>query len=107
MEPVASEYDPVTGVLTEYAFGDGKMYVRTSVLDSAHHLRYTAALRNDPGYSKRGIKNDMLHTGHIPPEVVLRWQKEGFDVITAHPDEINKRLQRPEYAYLRTTDRKF
>ena len=107
MDTFAKEVDPLTGVTTEYAFKDGKMYQRTTSDSAAVHLDYSRALANNTEYSAHGIKNSYWHTGHIPPDVIVKWLAEGFDVYAAHPDEILARLRTPEYAYLRTTSRRF
>ena len=107
MNPVSREVDPLTGVVTEYAFKDGKLYQRTTSDTAAAHLDYSRTLANDPAYSAHGIKNNMWHTGHVPPDVIVKWLGEGFNAYTAHPDEILARLRTPEYAYLRTTSRRF
>jgi hypothetical protein len=107
MKIIQREHDPLTGVTTEIGFADGKFVQRTSVDDSTAHVEYSKTLQNAPDYSAHGIKESYWHVGHVPPEVVLRWMNEGFNAYTAHPSEIMKRLRQPEYAYLRTTHRKF
>lgn len=108
MKPLFSEVDPYTGLRTEYAVdNDGHMVERTVADNAAMHMDYSKALSNAPEYSQQGIKTGYWHVGHIPPEVAVKWLAEGFNVYAAHPSEVVAKLRQPEYAYLRTTHRKF
>lgn len=108
MKTLFKETDPLTGVTTEYALnGDGQMVERTTADNARPHLEYSTTLAKDEDYTRHGIKESYWHVGHVPPEVCVKWLAEGFNVYTAHPSEVIKRLRQPEYAYLRTTNRKF
>ncbi|MCM3900889.1 MAG: hypothetical protein ND866_04220 [Pyrinomonadaceae bacterium] len=101
-------YDPLTGLTTTIGSQDGRMVVKTEG-DIGPSLDYTAALRNDPAYSKAGIKKGLWHCIHIPPVAIAKMMTEdGFDVVTAHPKEIRKFLtkNRAKYAYLFVTEGK-
>ncbi len=94
MKHIFYERDPVTGRTTAIPG------LAQKVVDS------NARMRNDPNYRRRGVKNEFQHVGRIPSEVWLRWMNEGFNVFTAHPSEIIKRLRDPDYAKLRVVDGK-
>jgi hypothetical protein len=94
MKILGVEYDPLTGVKTTYGAEDGKMIVKTEQ-DVAPHLDYTQALRNDPDYAKRGIKQNFQHIGHIPNSVVAKMLTEdGFDVMRFPAREVVKFLRK-------------
>lgn len=50
-------------------------------------------LKNDEGYSDRGIKKGWMHVGTVPEFLVHKWKKEGFDIDTHSVREIVARLQ--------------
>lgn len=99
-------YDPLLGITTTIGAEDGKMFVRREG-DVAPSLQYTQDLRNNPEYSKRGIKKDWWHCVHIPQVVCGQMLTEdGFDVYRAHPTEIKKFLSknRDKYSKLFVTE---
>lgn len=105
MKQILQQTDPYTGLQTEWR-GDGKRLIEVvtahadvtrKVLDS------NTKLRNEPMYAKRGIKNDMQHAARVPAEVWVQWANEGFDIFTAHPREILKKLRDRDYERLRVT----
>lgn len=52
--------------------------------------------------SSRYGKGPMHKIASIPIIVVEQWLKEGFDIYTATPQQIRRKLNDPEYKYLRT-----
>lgn len=101
-------YDPLTGLTTTIGTQDGKMVVKTEG-DVAPSLDYTAALRNNPEYSKQGIKKDWWHCIHIPPIACAKMLTEdGFDVYTCSAKELRQFLtrNRAKYSYLFVTEGK-
>ena len=101
-------YDPLTGITTTVGSEDDKLVVKTEA-DLTPHLDHTAALRNDPEYSKRGIKKDLWHAIHIPMIAILKMKMEdGFDVYAASAKEVRQFLvkNRDKYGYLFVTEGK-
>lgn len=101
-------YDPLTGVTTTIGSEDDKMVVKTEA-DLSASLDHTSMLRNNPDYSKLGIKKDLWHTVHIPMIAILKMKMEdGFDVMTADASEVRKFLakNRDKYGYLFVTEGK-
>lgn len=101
-------YDPLTGVTTTVGTEDDKLVLKYDG-DISTSLDYTAELRNDPEYSKRGIKKDFWHTIHIPVVACLKMKMEdGFDVYSATAREVRQFLvkNRDKYGYLFVTEGK-
>jgi hypothetical protein len=98
-------FDPDSGITTTIGAEDGKMVVKKEG-DVAPSLDLTSTLRNDADYSKNGIKKDWWHVAHIPEVAVLKiLTEDGFNVLTEHPKEVMKFLNRNKhkYGYLFTT----
>jgi len=84
------EHDQLTDVLTEGAYQD-----------TAPHVEYSRGLQNDEDYWRNGVKQEMAHYAHIPNILLEKWAIEGVDI--ADNDELLRMVNKPEYAYLRTT----
>ena len=87
------DHDPDTDITTEYAEQD----VSTA-------LDVTNDLRNDEDYWKRGVKNEFAHYASIPAILIEDWLKKGVNI--NEPKELVKMVNKPEYAYLRTTTKR-
>lgn len=101
-------YDPLTGVTTTIGSEDDKMVVKSDA-DLTPSLNYTGELRNNPEYSRQGIKRDLWHAVHIPMIAILKMKMEdGFDVYTASAKEVRQFLvrNRDKYGYLFVTEGK-
>lgn len=63
-------------------------------------------LRNNPEYSRQGIRKDWHHVASVPADVQLEWAtKFGFEAWNAHPNEIARFIEtHPEYNKLKVTD---
>lgn len=108
MKHLFIERDPVNGLQREYCFDGKNLVERTRAMPGLAQkvLDNNARMRNDPDYKRRGIKNEMQHVGRIPSEVWIRWMNEGFNIFTARPEEIRRKLNDRDYAHLRVTDGK-
>ena len=84
------DFDPATGIVTEYAEGDAQAGVD-----------HATALRNDDDHWKNGVKNDMAHYAHIPNIVLEKWANMGVNI--ANPDALVEMVNKPEWGYLKTT----
>lgn len=105
MKTLFTETDPYSGLHREVQFdGRGMREVTRSDAGATRAtLDHLQRLRGDDAYAKRGIKDGWYHAATIPMEVVVEWMNEGFDVFTAHPSEILKRLRQRDYEKLRAT----
>lgn len=99
--------DPVTGLEQHFLYDqlDDVVGLRI-VADYEPILDRNKFLQNDDDYRKRGIKRGFWHAASIPPTVVYQWLTEGFDIFKADTKDIEKRLNRPENQWLRTTSRR-
>lgn len=95
-------YDAATGVRKDYRHdGNGGIEVRMSG-DVAPLLDQNKAMANhNDGYSK---SRELRRVASIPPIVRMKWlTEEGFDCLDPqHQDKLAKKLNDPDYAYLRT-----
>ena len=100
------DYDPITGIKTfvEYNAADDLIVVKeeqdvTSLLDR------NKALFNEPDHRKHGMKECFMHAATIPPILIHKWLKEeGIDFFKKeHWPRVQKKLNDPEYRYLRTS----
>jgi len=87
------EYDPLTNELHEGA-----------TADTSANLEFSSALRKDEDYWKQGVKNEMAHYAHIPNILLEQWMQMGVDV--NDPDALIAMVNKPDYAYLRTTTKR-
>lgn len=99
------DYDPFTGLI-QYIHHDELTDTTTieTVQDSAQLNKEVEAskdLQNDASYTQNGMKNDMLHYAHIPSGVLMDWFAKGVDI--KDRKELIKWVNKPEYAYLKTT----
>lgn len=105
VKTILTEFDPVMGVRREVQV-DGRHMREVTHSDRAATqvtLDNLQRLRSDESYAQRGIKKGWHHVADIPPDVIVQWLNEGFDVFKAHPSEILKRLRHPDYEKLRAT----
>ncbi len=101
--------DPLTGLITTVGAQDGKL-IHHYEADTAPTLDYTLDLRNSEDYTKRGIKRNWWHVGHISEVVGLKMlQEDGFNPWTAHASEIVAflRKNKGKYGKLVTTEGQF
>ena len=98
---VYHDYDHSTGLSTI-----------AEVQDVQPNLELAKSIRNHGSggamglndYSKQGIKKDWWHVASVPNSVIVKWKRElGVDIFNKHQwIEVQKLLNSPDYAYLRT-----
>ena len=71
--------------------------------DVSANLDYSKSLQNDPETWKQGVKKDMIHYGHIPVAILMKWHHEGVNINSAR--ELVNMLNRPEWRYLKCVDK--
>jgi len=99
------DHDPLTG-MTEYFHYDEKTgaWGIESVQDMEPFLELNKALQNMPDYSKNGIKREWWHVARIPVIIQQKWlDEDGIDIFNKeHWSRVKKKLNDPEWRYLRT-----
>ena len=101
----STTFDPVTGLQQTMKHTESGFTVETKQ-NVQPFLDYAAALRAAEGLKAAGIKRGWMHAAIIPPVLVHKWLKEGFNVFREPGSAIAKRLRSSEYAHLRTVDGK-
>jgi hypothetical protein len=100
------DYDPFTGMTTTF---DYDHVTDTTIIgreqDVSLLLDSNKRLQNDAEYSKKGIRDGWWHYAKIPPLIIEKWRNEfGIDVFNKdHTQAVYKKLNDPEYRYLKTT----
>lgn len=87
------EYDSLTDTTTEYA-----------EQDIGHEVEASKQLQNDDDFWKQGVKDEFAMYAHIPAILLERWAMEGVDINDAKA--LVKKVNHPDYAYLRTTTKR-
>jgi hypothetical protein len=105
MEKLDQTFDPLTGTLTRTFIEDDKLVIRKDA-DISQAVQWTTALRNDEGYWKQGVKNNLAHVAHIPDVVIAELYGIGVNVFTAPAKEIISGLRRLNKEYLLTTNKR-
>lgn len=99
------DHDPLTGITTYFDYtSDDQMHI-TTVQDVNEVLDKAADLRNNEGYSDRGMKRDMWHYARVPDVVALDMlQKHGVNMMTSPVDwKSVLHCINTHYPYLKTT----
>ena len=102
MDKYQQDYDPVTGIVTQYGFQDDKLIIRNDA-DIGVNIEHATRLRNDDQYSKDGIKKGFFHAAHIPAVVIIELLQIGCDVYRASAKEIVAGLKKLNKDHLITT----
>ena len=96
------ERDPLTGMETWFeTAGEGKFSIHYRQ-DVQPILEANKANALDTSRKTQGIKNSWMHAATIPLVVVQKWLGEGIDIFNPdHSEAIRRKLNDPEYAYLK------
>jgi hypothetical protein len=102
------DLDPLTGASTWfYGNNDGTFKISNQQSDDSVStiLESNKRLASMEQISKKGIKKGYWHYATIPPILVAKWTAEiGSDILdTKNQKELFKRLNNPDYQYLKTT----
>lgn len=87
------DYDPVTDTTTEY-----------SEQDIGHEVEASKQLQNNDEFWKQGMKDEFAMYAHIPSIILEQWAREGVNINDAKA--LVKKVNHPDYAYLRTTTKR-
>ena len=80
---------------------DRVVYRQSQVVDP--HLDLNKKQYNAAAAFKPIEKSGMRHMARIPNAVVAQWMKEGVNIFNRnHDGEVNRRLNSPEWRWLRT-----
>ena len=87
-------HDPVTGLVTDIGFEDGKMHLRYSQLTEAAH-EANRALRDSDEFTKNGIRANMWNVVRLTEADCLKMMVEdGIDPYKVSAKELRKHLAR-------------
>ncbi len=104
------DVDPLTGTKTyhEYDHLTGQATISTES-DVSPILEANNSLYNDSSFKQQGMKNSMLKIASIPVDVIAKWKiEEGIDVFNkAHTPRVMRKLNSPDYRYLRTVSGRY
>ena len=96
-------YDDFSKISTwfEYDHDKDETYISYTGGETDKHVEASKSLQNDEDYTKQGLKNEMLHYAHIPPSILTQWAIMGVDINNRRA--LIEMVNKPEYAYLKTT----
>ena len=100
------DYNPLTGISTWFEYhSETDMTVISRLQDVEPILELNKAKANDTDLTKRGFNESWWEYASIPNIVIEKWKTEfGIDVYNKdHWKAIFKKLNDPEYRYLKTT----
>jgi len=99
------DYDEFTGLMTYHHYDELTDESHIETIQTSEQLNKeleaSKELQNDTEYTRKGMKDDMLHYAHIPSGVLMEWFAKGVDI--KDRKELIKMVNKPEYAYLKTT----
>ena len=109
MKHFKTDYNPVTGAREDYYWDemDQKLTIRNrhDVTDVIEGNKQQQNASLDSRYG-----NQMMHhVADIPMAVVMQWKKEGLDIFRNDPEtkrRLRRKLNDPDYRYLKTTVKK-
>lgn len=104
--PILFDHNPDTGVSEYFDYDPILDQVRiTTSQDVSGFLDRMQAIRNDPGISARGIKEDWWLYCSIPPVVEIELRNKGLDLNNKdHFKAIMKEIN-TNYPYLKATNK--
>lgn len=99
------DYDPFTGLTQYFHYDELTDETHIETVQDATRLNAevdaSRSLQNDDDYTKKGLKDEMLHYAHIPSGVLMDWFTKGVNI--NDQKELIKMVNKPEYSYLKTT----
>jgi len=103
MEKRVLEVDPITKIITWFSYDDATdtTYISYTGGDAKEKAEHSKALKNNEEYTRKGMKNDMVHYAHISDEMLLRWHCMGINI--RDKKELFRMVDKPEYSNLKTT----
>ena len=99
-------YNPLTGISTYHEYDSvNKQNILTEVQDVRSIIESNKLKQNDTDYSKKGIKNDWWEYAQIPVIIQSKWlHEDGINIHNKnHKKAVYKKLNDPEYRWLKTT----
>lgn len=105
-------FDPFTGMRVWFDYDENQdetqLYYEQDGQLVEEILEDNKKMANDAEYTRNGIHDSMWHYASLPVGVVMKWLVE--DGIDAYKQEhwpaVARKLNDPEYAYLKTTTKK-
>ena len=102
------DHNPQTGLTEIFHYNEQTDTSTIEVVQDVSGIMDAAQkLRNDPNYSKDGIKKDWWHLAHIPDLIILKMKYEdGVDVYDRNDWQAVGRLLDTKYSNFKTTSGK-
>lgn len=102
------DFDPISRESVYFEMDDDGIATLHHHQDVGHILELNKMMSSDDDYTKRGMKQDWWHYARIPNNLIFKWLKEeGIDVFNKdHEKAVFKKLNSPEYRYLKVTTKK-
>jgi hypothetical protein len=98
------DVDPLSGTRTYHHYDPlTKQTTIKTVGDAEPGLEWAKALAKEGDYWKQGVKNGRAHYAHIPNDVLLKWHSMGVNI--GDPKALIEMVNKPEWKYLKTTDK--
>lgn len=101
------DFNPLSGekVWFEYDQAIDSMTIKHEQ-DVSKHLDIAHARMIDDNYTRKGIKNDMLHYAHLPNIVIMKMLAEdGVDVASKNDEKRVFELLNTKYKRFKTTNK--
>jgi hypothetical protein len=99
------DFNPLSGekVWFQYDESIDSMTI-THEQDVEDHLKVAHARAIDDNYTRKGMKNDLLHYAHVPNTVILKMkQEDGVDLFEKNDAKRVFELLNTKYKRLKTT----
>ena len=100
------DYDPYTGIKTYFSShgkGLNDWTYRYEFRDADPLLDSNLAKRNDPDLWRQRVKGGRVEYAHITDDILLKWHIMGVNI--NDKEELFKMVNRPEWSYLKTTNK--
>ena len=99
------DLNPLTGEAVWFTDNHDGTFAVTHTQDTTPVIEHNKALANHEERSRKGIKDGWWHYASIPNIVIQKWNTEinGNILDRRNAKELFKRLNHPDYKYLRST----
>ena len=102
------DFDPLTRESVWFEMNDDGIVTLHQEQDMTHIIEANKMMANDDEYTRTGIKSDWWHYARVPNNIIHKWLvEENINFFDKNDrKKVFKKLNDPEYKYLRVTDKK-